>query len=462
MALAAVSLCLTLALPILLFPAVTATVQTEQSGPSSSKRLLTEVSPAALRMITKKHLLERERGAQGQLPEQEQEAAAIYYWRYVWALCMVKNNFSPYKVDWYYWSWEYWGTSELDKDYLGDCHFYVEYGADYYGDYGGEVTMADDKTITDQWKKGMSFNSGPDDLTQPYYWVVKPTPWDCSDDSLSSDVRNDYCEGKPATDFAKCNDLDGSYDATTGLFTTTIGYTDAKRWVCGVRMELLTRAGADLTVLSPKPGASYSITPKTKPAQIPDTQYELRIDMKGFGIKSPALPKQSSWAKTYLWLEGSGWQTRKDAGMWIDHIDPYYYDHWWSGPFISGHEPDWCMPDEGYGCYGGAQWYLHNTWNNWQEPDPDLYRWPPATPKALFPPSSVTLKYVQSDHTMEDGWVLYDFGVEIEYIYKRISFITGDDVAFSGNPTNVRASHQGRNVQWDLTLSGTYPEVEYY
>jgi len=461
---AAITLCLIVAFPTLFFPAVTATLPTAQDGASPNISFRRQVSPAVLAMITSRHAIffTNEIGAQGRLPEDVQEAPIIWYWRYVWALCHVKNNFSPYKLNWYYWIWGDWNTPELDKNYMGDCHFYVEYGAEYYGDYGGYVEMPEAKTINDQWKKGMKFNNGPDDLTQPYYWVVQPTAWDCSKvDENSPYYLSEYiCRGLDPGLFSPCpDDLAGKYYSTTGFFNTTIGSTPDGRWRCGVRMELLTSAGTDVTVLSPKPSVSHSLTPKTNPWQIPETPYELRIDMKGFGIKSPALTKQSSWKRTYWWLEGNGYQAQENTGMWVDHIDPYYYQYWWSGPYNPGNVPGWCVTEYGLGCYGGAQWYVHNTYNNWWRvgPDSDLYFWPPVTPKALFPPSSVTLKYIRSN---AQG-ILYDYGVEIGYANKGISFITAHDISFSGNPTNVRVSHPGDNVQWDLDLLGSYPDAGY-
>jgi hypothetical protein len=69
------------------------------------------------------------------------------------------------------------------------------------------------------------------------------------------------------------------------------------------------------------------------------------------------------------------------------------------------------------------------------------------------------VKYTKSDTTRT---VLYDFGLEIQYVNKGISFITGDDITFSGNPATVRVTHAGRSVVWDLDLWGMYPEVTYY
>ncbi len=444
-------------LVIILLPTVPSVSVSDNATPP--RRYMTEISPRVAQMIRGMHqsgyvYLQEDRAAMG-FPD-VQEAPLIYYWRYVWAFCFVKQDFSGNNtVNWYYWSWDFWSTPELDKDYIGDCHFYVEYGAEYYGDFGGYVAMAATKKIADTWKTGMVFNSNPDDLDKPYYWVVSPTEWDCSDPS----VPRDQCEGGlPAADFLPC-DVSGLYNPTSGVFTTSIGSTGAGLWQCGIRMEILTKNGIDFSVLSKRPEVSHTITPVTDPPQIAGKSYQLRVEMTGFDIKSPVLAKQSSWAQTYWWLEGSGWQASKNKGMWLVDQDPYFYQGWWSGPYLAGHESG-CTAT--FGCHAGVQWYLRNTWRNWDPSYPynyNWYLWPPAMPIVHFPPSFAAFKYTKSTDTTH---TFYNFGLEIKYVHKGISFIIGNDISFSGNPATVRAWQSRRAVQFDLDLVGSYPAPTYY
>jgi hypothetical protein len=439
-------------------------------------------SPAMAGMIHRMRLLEKTPASASlqelQEPLAEQRSPVVYYWRYVHALCYVKASFAPQKVDWYYWGYDPDDPEApiLAKNYVGDCYFYVDYGAEYVGDFGGYVAMPDPKTITDQWKKGMKFNSGPDDIKAPYY-RLNGGNWDCSD----LDTPRDYCGGLDPSEFTSCKldpDGAGSYDAGTGTFTTTIGGTDAEHWRCGYWTEILTNSGADLSVFSPKPGVTHSIIdlttnkPTTKP--IADMPYELWIYMKGFGIKSPALPKQSAWDYLDWWLEAPPWLAKTDpitgpTGMWVDHTDPAWQRGLWSGPYIS--EPtDACLGD--YGCWGGARWaHLNPAWV-WYGTDYGAIYQPPSTPKALFQPSSISLRYVKSDAIVDKNWwyeerdpqagFLYDFHMWIGYMHKRISFITGDEIYFSGNPTNVRVTHSGNSIYSDLELFGAYPDFTEY
>jgi len=405
------------------------------------------------------------------MPQDVQYSPVIWAFRYVHAYCFVKGSFAALKVDWVNWA---------GQDYMGDCYFFVVYGAEYYGDFGGYVEMYGDKTITDQWKKGMKFNTSPDDVKAPYYWLDGGN-WDCSD----PDMDRQYCDNLAASEFTSCNlpDPAGNYDASTGIFTTTIGSTDPDHWYCGSWMEILTSSGADLTVFSPKPKVSSTVTDLTtnknvKPEQMASgSPYELRINMNGFGIKTPAVKTQSSWDYVDWWFEGTPWHANPDTGMWVTRTDPSWYSGQWSGPFLAGNQPDWCpwTSDEGaggtYGCWGGAEWYHHNTWAlYWQDEEgqwhpSNEFFWPPSTPKALFPPSSMGLKFVKSDILIGPNFdgtdtqlgtqgYLYQFHMWIGYSNKGISFITSNDITFSGNPTTVRAFTQGRDYWGGMKSTG--------
>jgi hypothetical protein len=427
---------------------------------------------------------------EGVIRQDEQTAPVIVPWRYVYAYCPVKGAFAPLKEDW--WNW-------AGQDYIGDCYFYVEYGVEYQdqGSGFGTTAFGTTMTITDQWKKGMKFNTAPDDLKAPCY-VLSTMDVDCSDPGLSDKVRNNYCGGQDYTEFAPCHlpstpEFMSAYDAKTGVVKVTINPTDANHWRCFSTVEILTGSGADLSVFSPKPRVSNTVTDLTTNAKVKPEQmvtdgthpYELRINMKGFGIKTPALTTQSSWNYVDWWIEGTAWQAESDTGMWVTRSDPGWYIGLWSGPFLGGN-PDWCpwTSYEGaggtYGCWGGAEWYHHNAWANyWQDeegqwhPSYELY-WPPSTGKALFPPSSVGLKFVKSqgislgpnfdgtDTQPGTQGYLYQFHMYIEYRNKGISFITSNDIAFSGNPVTVRVDTQGRGlVSWNLELYGTYPDRIY-
>jgi hypothetical protein len=486
----ALTICLIIVLPTVLLPA---TSKAQSVGPpgalSRRDRLgrLAAVSPAMARHIEELRLMDRAfaqepNEPEDTLPEDVQDAPVIWAWRYVHVYCPVSGSFAPLKEDWLNWA---------GQDYKGDCHFYIDYGAEYYGDFGGYLAMPGDKKITDQWKKGMKFNTAPDDLKAPYYWLSGQN-YDCSD----TNTDRGYCGGKDASEFTASCTLDpkgaGGYDQNTGRFTTTIGATGEGHWVCGYSMEILTSSGSDLTVFSPKPSVSSTVTDLTtgknvKPEQmVTDYPYELRINMKGFGIKTPALATQSSWDYVDWWFEGTAWHAQPDSGMWVTRTDPSWYINRWSGPFLAtGDQPDWCpwTSHEGaggtYGCWGGAEWYHHNTWANyWQDTDGNWYPsyelfWPPSTTKALFPPSSVGLKFLKSDISIAPNFdgtetepgtqgYLYQFGMWTGYSNKGISFITSNDISFSGNPTTVRAVTQGQHqVYFDLELYGTYPNRVY-
>ena len=480
--LAAVAFVLVILLPVLLYLSAPArTAAQETSGPmipgglSPRERLMyiASRSPAMAGMIDRMRLLEKTPASASlqelQEPLAEQGSPVVYYWRYVHAYCFVKaSSFAPQKVDWYWWGWP---DDPIEIDYMGDCHFYIEYGAEYVGDFGGYVGMPESKMITDQWKKGMKFNTSPVDIKAPYYWLGGWN-WDCS-------VEGD-CDVPDPGEFTSCNlpDPAGNYDGSTGIFTTKIGPTGADHWRCGYSMEILTNSGADLSVFSPKPGVTHSIidltTNKKTTEQIGGTPYELWIYMKGFGIKSPDLPKQSGWDYVNWWLEAVPWHARTNTGMWLDHTDPAWLRGDWSGPYVT--EPDnynACFDEYGdYGCWGGATWAHHNPAWWWSGTDYGPIRLPPSTPKALFQPSSISVTYVKSDAIVDKNWwwegrdpqagFLYDFGLWMGYMHKRISFITGDEISFSGNPTNVRATHYGWSMRSDLQLFGAYPDFTYY
>jgi len=402
-------------------------------------------------MIGEMHLLEK---APDWVPLRELEPAQlllldewkVYYWRYVQTVCFVKaSSFAPQKVNWIY------GGPTPPPGYVGDCGFYVQYGARYQGD----IDMPDNKTITDAWKKNMAIGVG-DDLSQPYYQLWQPTGWDCSDPNLQDDYRTYTCRGEDAGTYSPCDSVEGSYDKTTGSFNTIIGGTPGEKWSCGVDMGILTKSGADLSVLSPKPGVTHSVVP-TPPSSYPGGEtgktYELWINMKGFGIKSPALSKQSAWNNVWWYLEAPDWQADGDTGMWPEHIDPGWYENAW--------------PDEHLGApsWGGAEWYAYNPgWN----------RNPPSNPKALLQPSSVSLNYKKSDTTVAPNsfneaantGFLYHAWMDIGYMYKGISFIVANEPSFSGNPENIQPVQSYHEPDgwtyvgpyWDLILQAAYPD----
>jgi len=444
---AALGLSLIIILPILIYPRTTTAQATYGTGFSSRERLMMIASrfPAFAQMIQETNTLERApdwvpAGEAGRTPQLlVLDSYKVYYFRYVQAVCYVKaSSFAPLKVD-----WAGWGV----PGYVGDCFFYVQYGARYEGD----IPMPDPKTITDAWKKSMKFNVDPSDLKAPYYWLGGWW-WDCSDPDMPLDFRNAVCRGD-AAEFTACGSVTGAYDPGSGSFSTTIGDTPGAKWSCGVDMALLTNKGADLSVLSPKPAVKAAEIPKTL---VPGTRYAMQINMKGFGIKTPAPSKQSSWDKIWWYLEGPPWHVADEVGMWADHIEPYWwYDAWGDHP-----GPSW----------GGAQWYYTNP--GWNRP-----YFVPATPTALFQPSSVSLNYKKSDTIVgpnaydgaKNTGFLYHAVLDIGYMHKGIGFIIGDRLSFSGNPEEIQPidcysdpdlgpGWTWVGVYWDLQLEAAYPD----
>jgi hypothetical protein len=344
---------------------------------------MASVSPFMAELIEKAGLLEKastRAPIQVETEPQQYGPYTIVYYRWIYATCFVKtSSFAPLRVNWNY----YQGVP-----YEGDCVFFVQYTAYYQG----SVVMPA-MTLTDQWKKGMSYASG--DLSKPYYVVE----W-----SVAGSATGMY------------------YDPSTGLLTMKIGSTSGS-WDAYWYITMLTRNGADMTLFSPKPGVSHTITPKTKPDQIAGVQYDLRIAMKSFGIKSPGTRKGSAWQYAEWALEAPYWHVQGDTGMWVEQCDPYW---WW---YLSNSHPG--------PANGRAVWHQFN---------------PPAldtrslavAPKAVFPPSSVALTYVKNDVLVApngfDGskGYLYQAYVFISYMGRGFSFVTGDQPSFSGNPLDTQ------------------------
>jgi len=194
-------------------------------------------------------------------------------------------------------------------------------------------------------------------------------------------------------------------------------------------------------LFSPKPAVKHTITPKTKPDQIAGVQYDLRIEMKSFGIKSPGTTKGSALDNVYWYLEAPGWHVQGDTGMWVEQCDPYWWEDLWSshlGP-----------------SYGGVAWYQENP------PYSNKYSLAVA-PKVVLHPSSVTLTYFKNDVVVAPNWYdgskgyLYDAYVNIGYRGRGFSFVTGDQPSFSGNPDNTQTYADPSSAE--LYYYAAYPD----
>ena len=379
-------------------------------------------SPIFARLIEDAGLLETAsdvapvwaRSGEGVTPEAS--ATQIEYWRYVEAICFVKaSGFAGLKVDW---------KRDLGSTYLGVCVFDIEYGASYTG-----ATPMGNKTITDTWKKGMKFG-----LDQSYAYASGPDELD----------RDDNCD--PG---------DFSYDPSTGAVVTRIGATPGEGWRCGYYMDVIAKSGLDLSVFSPKPSVSGTVFDastgaKVKPeAMVPGNNYTLQVEMKGFAIKTPALPKQSGFEYVWWGLYASRYHAVSDTGMYLENFDPYWASSWGGVP-----------PGQKDASVGWD--YLNNVYA--EAVGVSLV---PTAPKAIFPPSLMsTSRFEKSDvklapnqyNSTTKAGLLYQVIIDVTYLHKGISFITGNDISFSGTPPGVAPIRYNLDVSWDLYLEAAYPD----
>jgi hypothetical protein len=362
------------------------------------------------------------RSGEGVAPESP-SATQIEYWRYLNVICFVgASSFASLKVDWR--QYLYFNSPSSP----GDCIFYIEYGAEYTG----TTPMPGDKTILDTWKKGMKFTPG-----QPY--MIPPGA-----DAEFDDYNN--CVAK------------GIWWDYTGIVHAVIGATPGEHWRCGRKFTVITKNGLDLSVLSPKPKLSGTVidvsTGKTvKPeSMVPGSWYTLQVETKSFAIKSPALRKQSEFEYAEIVLVASGHHAVSGTGMYVENVDPYtYWSVIGSPPGATDAQANWL----GYNnAYGGA----------------GVTPLAPSTPKVIFPPTLMTTaKFQKSDTKIApntydptaNAGELYAAYIDVSYLHKGISFITANDISFSGNPPGVTPIRYDRDVAWYLSLWAAYPDYTY-
>jgi len=352
-------------------------------------------------------------------------ATQIEYWRDVTVNCFVRaSSFASLKVDWE-------GTPGVGESYLGDCIFAIEYGAEY-GE-GGTTAMPGDKVITDTWKRGLE-----EGFDEPYLIQMHSTEFD---------------------DHGNCDGVYFDYDPTTGAVEIRIGATPGAHWRCGSRLAVIARSGLDSSVFSPKPRVSSTVLDadtgeKVKPEDMAtDAWYTLQLEMKSFAIKTPALPKQSGFRYAQIGLIASRYHAVPDTGMYLENIDPYWYS------IVSGMPPGqtnaeayWTFWNNVYAETGGAPLFVTP---------------PPSTPKVIFSPSLMTTTEFQKSNAVvgpnnydpgTNTGKLYSAYIYLVYLHKGISFITGNDIQFSGNPPDIAPIRYNLDVQWSLLLQAGYPD----
>lgn len=413
-------------------------------------------SRAFAAMLERTGLLDRAVGSTSEQlelePMQILHSRTVWYWRYMSQTCFVRpSSFASLKVD-----WANWGA----PGYIGDCHFYVEYGMYYDGEID-PVSMGSKILVDTHWKKNMPSPTDPSNLKAPYYWLTPPTSYDCANGDCGPTVD-------PGA-FAACDTVTGLYEPTTGMFTMEIGNTNPSgsvyQWQCGVWMEILTNNGLDTKVFSPKPGVSYSILPKTTPEkQLAGTQYKLTLSMKGFGLQSPVGNTWSDFDYAYWWIEAPPWDADLSScvGMWADAAQP----SWRAGRYgYPGHTLEKPLLDCRH--WGGATWKHYNdAWNYYTDDNGREIHELPTTPKILFPPSSVSIDYESAGGTtVAPNWYddttgagfFYDVQMNVGYVHKAASFISDGELQFSA-PNNPEISGKDGRIYLDMNFYGAYPD----